>query len=420
MTGDTGDSSFVFDESVIRTYDITVAPADWSWLNDNATLEQYVPATLDFEGQDYGQVAIRYKGGFGNLYSCFDGQGNRICDKLSIKLKFSEYDPEGRFYGLKRINLHSMDGDPSKMRDALSYKLFRDNGVYAPRTAYARIVVNGELLGLYAVVEQIDGRFTRSRYPDGGEGNLYKEVWPVHDQPQPYLSALKTNEDENPSVDKMIRFAADLEAADETTLESVLESWTDLDMLMRYMAVARLVDHWDGIVAWYCVGGTCFNHNYYFYESALEDRVWLIPWDLDNTFDEPSPVRTFYGMPDWDEVDASCQPIPVFLGITGLPPSCDNLLRGMATVLWPRYVAASREVLDGDFQISALHARIDTLEQRIADAVTEDPHVAVSSWQSAVNDLRQSVVAKREYIEAKIGSPEFRAIGLGGESGKTP
>ena len=399
-----GDPAVIFDESVIRTYEIDVAEADWNWLNDNATLEEYVPATLHFEGETYREIAIRYKGGYGSLYTCFDGQGNRTCDKLSIKLAFDEYDPEGRFYGLRKVNFHSMESDASHMHDAIVYQLFRDQEVPAPRTAFARVLVNGELLGLFAVIEQIDGRFTRARFPDGGEGNLYKEVWPRYTTEQPYLDALETNEDEQPSADKMVRFARALADAGEEGFAGVIDSWMDADQLARYMAVARLVDHWDDIIAFYCVGGMpCFNHNYYWYESTAEDRVWLIAWDVDHTFEEPSPVRTYYGMPDWDEVDADCTPRDIFLGVQGQAPACDPFIRGMATQLWDRYAAASEALLAGDFAEGALNARIDQLADLIADAVAEDPNgPSTSEWESAVGALREIVLDKRAWVESKL------------------
>jgi spore coat protein CotH len=251
-----------------------VADDDWAWLNENELLEQYVPATLLFEGEAISQAAVRYKGFFGALRLCFVG-GERSCDKLSLKLKFSEYDDSLRFHGLKRLNFHSMEGDPTKLHDMLGYGLFREAGVFAPRTTYAKLVVNGELLGLFAVVEQIDGSFTRSRFADGGRGNVYKEVWPVGTSDQMYLDALRTNREEEPSVEKMARFAADLAAAADDTFVPLLEEWTDFDALMNYLAVDRVIDNWDGIVAWYCVPEAfasvmgrsgCFNHNYYWYE----------------------------------------------------------------------------------------------------------------------------------------------------------
>jgi spore coat protein H len=399
-----GDPALIFDESTIRTYELEVAPADWEWLNANATLEQYVPATLHFEGETYPEIGIRYKGGYGSLYSCFDSEGNRTCDKLSIKLGFNEYDPENRFHGLKKLNFHSMEADDSKMHDAVVYKLFRDQEVPAPRTAYARVIVNGDLIGLYAVIEQIDGRFTRARFPDGGEGNLYKEVWPQHTTEQPYLDALETNEDEMPSADKMVRFARALADAGEAGFAAVIESWMDPDQLMRYMAVARLVDHWDDVVAWYCVSGQpCFNHNFYWYESTTEDRVWLIAWDVDHTFEEPSPIRTYFDMPDWDDTEADCTPVDIFLGIQGRAPACDPFIHHMATQLWDRYAAASQALLDGDFAIAAMNARIDALRDLIAGAVAEDPNgPTTSEWEAGVSDLRDAVVAKRDWVGAKL------------------
>jgi spore coat protein H len=397
-------ADYVFDDSVIRTYELIIDEADWAWLNENELLEQYVPATLIFEGKEYPQVAVRYKGFFGALRLCFDRQGNRICKKLPMKLKFSEYDESGRFYGLKRLNFHSMEFDPTKMHEVLAYGLFREAGVPAPRATYAKLVVNGEPLGLFALVEEIDGMFTRSRFPDGGKGNLYKEVWPVHFDPAPYLQALRTNRDEDPSVDKMIRFARALDEATDETFLSVLESWTDVDVLMRYLAVDRLIDNWDGIIAWYCVSSICVNHNYYWYEDVVRDRVWLIPWDLDHTFEVPSPIRTFYRMPDWDVVLESCDPIPVFHNFAGRPPGCDDLIRRLATVAWDPYCEATRELLDGPFQTAALHDRIDKLADHIADAVAEDANgPEVAEWQAAVQRLKDNVVTMRSYIEAKVG-----------------
>ncbi len=398
-------SDTIFDESQIRTFNITVADADWDFLNENALLEQYVPGDLEYDGETFTNLGVRYKGAVGSLRLCFDQQGNRICDKLSFKLKFSEYDPDGKFHGLKRINLHSMNSDSSKMHDAIGYKLFRDFNVYAPRTAYARVVINGELIGLFIAVEVVDGRFARLNFPEGGKGNVYKEVWPVHSNPQRYLDALKSNRDENPSVDKMIRFASDVNSSTEANIGEVLSRWTDVDMLMRYMAVARLIDHWDGIVALYCGASPdsgCGNHNYYWYESTTEDRFWLIPWDLDNTFQEPSPVRTQYGMPDWDDLAASCEQITIFLSVPAQAPSCDPVIRGMRTTLFDRYLEESRLMIDGAFSRTAINARIDQLNALISAAIEEDPDVSLSEWNNSVTRLRADAAAKRAYIETKF------------------
>lgn len=394
-------SDLVFDESVIRTYELTVAAQDWAWLNENPLLEQYVPASLSFEGRTFADSAVRYKGSFGALRFCFDRQGNQTCEKLSLKLKFNEYNKSGRFFGLQRLNLHSMESDPTKMHDALGYGLYRAAGVPAPRTAFARVVVNGELIGLFAVVEQVDEEFIANAFPDAGLGTLYKEVWPEHSTAEPYETAVVAGPTDG--AETMLRFAKAIQAADDDAFLATLDQWTDLDTFMNYLAVDRLIDNWDGIVAWYCLPGQpCFNHNFFWYEEAFTDRLWLIPWDLDHTFEYPSPIRTRYGMPDWD-AEPSCERVPVFLGIPGRPPACDEFLYQLVTLGWDGYAAASRELLEGPFSVEALHARIDALSVLLSDAVAEDPNgPAYAVWELNVEKLKTDVVLMRSAIELKV------------------
>ena len=125
-----------------------------------------------------------------------------------MKVKINWEGREEKFFGLKKIQLHSQNLDDSQMRERLAYWLFREMGVPAPRSIHARLLINGEYVGLFALTEQIDGRFTRYNYDDG-KGNLYKEIWPITENAQPqseqtFLSNLKTNEDDNPSVELIL------------------------------------------------------------------------------------------------------------------------------------------------------------------------------------------------------------------------
>ena len=402
----------VFDEGVIHTYDLTIAPDDLQWLNENALREEWVRGAVSFDGQQFDAVGVRYKGFYGMLRFCFDGSGNPTCDKLAFKLKFNQYDPRGRLHGLKRLNFHSMHEDDSNLREALSYALFREADVVAPRTAFAWLTLNGEPQGLFLVVEEIDDRFVAANFADGGAGHLYKEVWPEDTEAAPYLEALDRTIPawDNPDVSPFQAFAGDLIAAQGDDPESdagvyqVIRDRTDIDALLRYVAVDRFVDNWDGIVAWYCVEvgtgnrGRCFNHNYFWYQDSRSQRFTLIPWDLEHTFEYPSPIRTWYRMPAWEATEAACHLRPVFLDIPARAPSCDPFLHALATAGWADYVAVATEVLSSPaFQVEALHARVDALAALIEDAVGEDrngPHRIV--WREAVRELKENIVAVRE------------------------
>ena len=151
-------------------------PAEWADLIAHAREEQYRAATQRVEGEVVGLVGLRFKGGISSLRNCVDGAGNVKCSKLSMKIKFNEYEPALRFHGLKRLNFQSiLEG--SRLRERLAYHLFREMGVEAPRAVHAWLVMNGEPLGLYGLVENIDGRFTDEHF-ERGDGNLYKEQWP--------------------------------------------------------------------------------------------------------------------------------------------------------------------------------------------------------------------------------------------------
>jgi hypothetical protein len=392
----------VCDPGVVRRFELTIAPADWEWLQAHARDEQYVPADLRYGEVTVGRIGVRYKGAVGSLALCFDASGNRTCPKLSMKLHFDEYVDGQRFAGLEHLAFHAMSRDPSQMKDRLGYGLFRAAGVPAPRAVHARLVINGADQGLFALVEQIDGELVEDHFRaiDGsGEGNLYKEVWPVATTPEPYRAALETNRDA--SVDRMVRFATAIGGATPATFRATMASWTDLPTLVSYLAVDRLIDHWDGIVGWYCPdgAGTCFNHNYYWYEEVGRDRVWLIPWDLDLTMQVPSPIRSQYGMPDWNASTSDCALRRIFLGLYGRPPACDQLIGLMAQVLWPDYQARTAELLAGPASPAALDAEIAAMEALLAPEVASDPFgPGMNAWRAAVADLRADLTALRARV----------------------
>lgn len=388
----------LFDPTIVRRWELTLTPENLATLNGDPRAEIYVPADVRVGEHAIAGVGLRYKGGVGSLALCFDRQGNQVCPKLSMKIRFDEYVGGVRFAGLKRINFHAMMRDASHMKDRLGYGLFRAMGVPAPRAAHARLIVNGDDLGVFALVEEIDGEFVEDHFDE--EGNLYKEVWPMYAQPGPYLDALETNEDANPSVDKMVRFAGQLAAADAGTFRATLGAWMDVPTLVSFLAVDRLIDNWDGIVGWYCSAqGQCSNHNYFWYEEVSRDRVWLIPWDLDNTMQVPSPIRTSYGMPDWDASPSDCTLRQIFLGFYGRPPACDHFIGLMAQVLRPDYDARTAELLAGPASAAALEAEIAAMETLLEPEVMTDGYgPGIQAWRQAVADLRADLPALRARV----------------------
>ena len=103
--------------------------------------------------------------------------GNRTLrtPKRSWKITLEDSSGDaGRLAGMTCVNLKSMYNDPSQMREALAWRLFRQAGVPAARHTYAKLAFDATYYGLYSVIEQVDKRFLKDHFGDNHRGNLYK------------------------------------------------------------------------------------------------------------------------------------------------------------------------------------------------------------------------------------------------------
>ena len=387
------DAAYVFDQTKLRTYDIVVAPADLANIDARPSSETWVPASLKFEGTTYGPLMVRYKGSAGSFkYPCTkSGPDDPKDGKCSIKLGFDEIDEEARFFGLKKLNFHAMIQDKSFLHDRLGYSLFRDHGVAASRAVHARVLINGKLEGLFIAVEQVDGRFTRARFGEGGEGNVYKEAWVTMDTQADYIESLETNKRENPSVQRMLDFQSTVRSRGDLT------RFIDPDYLLRYLAVDRVIINDDGMLHFYCdvsspnYPGT--SHNFYWYEATAGDRFWLIPWDLDLAFDATPYVHV---SPAWF-APATCTCTNSNFGAQ-FPPSCDPFVKQL--IAWrPDYEKEVDRFLAGPFTDAKVEQKLRTWIEQIRPAVVEAAGVKHApterEWNDAVGELRLKIAATR-------------------------
>ena len=388
----------LFTLATVPTFDLWLPPERWAELLVNARDEQYVEATACFEGRGLGRIGLRFKGAYGSLYSCFDASGNLVCKKLSLKLSFDEYEPEQRFHGLKRLNFHAHRYDESHLRERLAFDLHRAMGVIAPRTAWATVRVNGEVYGLFGMVEQVDGRFTADRWPERGDENLFKEVWPVHADAEDAVSGLETNE-EAADVGAFVAFAEAMTGAEDAALRETLGRHVDLDYWARYMAVDDALAAYDGITTFYTAadGSWGGNHNFYLYQET-PSRFTIVPWDLETTFTRSAG---FGRVPHWTTTPADCAATyPVWNGADlALAPGCDPLFRALAQDLEP-YRNAGRQLLDGPFAEQLMLDAIDAHATLIRDHVPGDPNGPPSTrWEAAVSFLKKEIPGLRGRFE---------------------
>lgn len=407
-------SDVLFDPAVVHTFAIDLDVDKLAELDADPTAEEYVEGSLTFDGETIGPIGVRYKGSVGAFLFCtngpnaFDPSGAKTCTKLSMKLKMNWEDGDDTFYGVKKVQLHSQNLDTTKMHERLGYWLFREMGVPVPRSTHARVEINGEFVGLFALTEQIDGRFTRENFDDGS-GNLYKEVWPFNPDGTPrnadeFIDGLKTNEDEDPTADMIRQFAQELADSEPGTEIGVIDRWIDVDLFVRTMVVDRAIRNDDGALHWYCFDG-CNPHNFYWYENPTTGQLTMLPWDLDNAFDNLGSSGVTGSVTQiadrFGDITDDCAIF--FFGGLNLPQksaACDPLI-GPISQLTDEFDAARAEFVAGPFSKESVDERIAQWSTQIEDLVAEAEAThadgqPVSAWREAMATMISNIDAARE------------------------
>lgn len=102
--------------------------------------------------------------------------------KVGPKVDMNEVVPGQAYYGLKKLSLENgvssgrtEDGVEvtAYLSEYLAWRLMVRSGIISGRAAFARGHINGEVLGVYVHVEQVDKRFLAHRLGDDS-GWLYK------------------------------------------------------------------------------------------------------------------------------------------------------------------------------------------------------------------------------------------------------
>ena len=69
-----------------------------------------------------------------------------------MRVRFDAFADRGKFGGVDVLKLKGTYGESSMIRDRISYFMFR-KVMPTPHAAHSRLVVNGELRGVFGVIE---------------------------------------------------------------------------------------------------------------------------------------------------------------------------------------------------------------------------------------------------------------------------
>jgi hypothetical protein len=255
-------SDHLFDPTRVHTIEVTLSDAAVRSL-EGAPYTQ-VEGALAFEGAWFPRVGVSIKGVYGSLRS--------INAKVALKFDVNDYE-DHHLRGLEHVTLNNMVQDPSALHEAVGYEFLRSVGIPAPRTGWARLVLNGEDRGFYLLIEAIDERFL-ARWYDDDTGRLWEGAYGV-DLQADELELFQYDAGPDPLDLTTLTAISDILAGEPTDVAIVaLEDLVDLDQVLDVMAFEAIALHWDGYST---------ANNYRLYEDPA-GRVTMIPWGLDQTW----------------------------------------------------------------------------------------------------------------------------------------
>ena len=267
--------SRLFDGSRVHRVDIQVE--DWEAFLASAPEEEYIPATVEIDGEAFRQVGLRAKGNNSLRLTAEYG-----LSRYSLKLEFDHY-TDGNYHGLDKLSLDASFQDNSYLKTWLAFDIMEFLGVPTPLRSFVWVTVNGQPWGLFLAVEEPEEAFARRNF-GANHGQLYKpdyrslaeENADVHlryttDEPEDYPGIFE-NAKLDPSPADRQRLVDSLKTLDSGQR---LEEAVDVDEVLRYFVGQVFVMNWDSYL-----GHT--GHNYLLYEE--EGKLSMLPWDYNLAF----------------------------------------------------------------------------------------------------------------------------------------
>jgi spore coat protein CotH len=243
---------------------------------------KWTTGRVEFGGREFTNAGVRFKGN-STFLSAIRGV------KKPLKIQLSKGNKGHTLAGISTLNFGNLSVDFSCLKDTLAYELFRAAGVPAPRTTFSHVTLSVEKrwdarpLGLYVMVENVDGGFARDQFGTDKMGlfkpvtyDLFKylgEDWTPYQGIYDPKLALNASQQR-----RVLETAKLLTEASDSDFSRRASEYFDFDEVARFVAVNSLISSYDGFLN--------NGQNFYMYLDPRSNRFGFIPWDLDSAWGE--------------------------------------------------------------------------------------------------------------------------------------
>ena len=265
----------LFSGTSVTALQVTMHSHDWESLRANFTANTFYPADVTWNGMRVRNVGIRSR-----------GLGSRSGIKPGLELNFARYSSRGEFLGLKALVLDNLTTDPSMIRERVAMALLRRLGIPASRETHAQLFVNGQFVGLYAIVEPVDSTFVQRTLGDSN-GTLFEYHWvtPFYatfpgENLDAYRPLFEARSQELTSTfdlyDPLREMFRAINQAPAESFRDAVTRYLDLESTLKLIATEAFLAEWDGVL------GYAGMNNFYLYRDAVSGQSRMLPWDADH------------------------------------------------------------------------------------------------------------------------------------------
>lgn len=297
-----GDYNKYFLEEDIQTVKITIDENNLNYVLQNAIDEPYVMAkSVTIGDATLGYVGFKTKGNYTLQHAFTDNPGS---DRFSFTINFgkyikkADYGKKQDFFGCNKISFNNFFFDKTMMKEFFSLKLMDEMGLPTPQYGIAKLYINDQYYGVYAMVEAFDESILEQYYgvdddelssylcKPTGTNFVYRTIM---ENPEPLWEndedTYKDVEDMIPTVKEWVRkinclsegidFEGNKLDVNSDKYVELLNQVYDVDEVLRYFATH----------SWLCQMDNMFdgNQNFGLYVDK-QGKAMILPWDYDLSF----------------------------------------------------------------------------------------------------------------------------------------
>ena len=279
----------LFDSRALHEVRLYIHSSDLRLLRERYFEDIYVPADFEWRGIRVRNVGVRVR-----------GLATRSPVKPGLRIDFNRYVAGQTFLGMAALVLDNALKDASFVRERVSMAFIKRMGQPAPRESFARVFINGQLEGLYVLVEAVDPAFLARELGDG-LGYLFEHKYAGGFRGEflgeDYALYKTRFEAETHRLESDYTLYAPIRELFRQVNQDVDSVWRervewliDLNQAVTHVAIETFLAEHDGFL------GAAGMANFFLYRPIESNRHRLIAWDRDTTFqDVETPLFNRFG-----------------------------------------------------------------------------------------------------------------------------